>query len=174
MWSCRSGCADAGLQELKALLRQCSHPLYLVVIGFDSSALTDGRRHLAALASCDKASGICCVYCFFGFCLAFFFECRSIRCNPFISLLRVLSLRCCRSASSAALTIFCMQFLWMRRSCAISVLSSRQPTRGVTIGMTCMQPHVKVSDACFYYLASGVQLLAKALVTVHSGGCGLA
>lgn len=41
-------------QELKSLLRQCSHILYLVVLGLDSVALTDARRHLAALASCGK------------------------------------------------------------------------------------------------------------------------
>ncbi|CDI83047.1 origin recognition complex subunit 2, putative [Eimeria praecox] len=50
-----SASSERLVKELKALLRQCAHPLYLVVIGFDSSNLTDGRRHLAALASCDKA-----------------------------------------------------------------------------------------------------------------------
>lgn len=44
-------------QELKALLKQSCHLLYVIVIGFESSTLTDTRRHLAALASCDKASG---------------------------------------------------------------------------------------------------------------------
>lgn len=49
------------VKELKSLLRQCSHPLYLVVLGLDSLALTDARRHLAALASCDKVRLICSV-----------------------------------------------------------------------------------------------------------------
>ncbi|OEH80002.1 origin recognition complex subunit [Cyclospora cayetanensis] len=44
------------VKELKALLKQSAHPLYLVVLGLDSSTLTDSRRHLAALAACDEAS----------------------------------------------------------------------------------------------------------------------
>lgn len=43
-------------QELKALLKVCPHPLYLVVLGLDSSTLTDARRHLAALACSNKVS----------------------------------------------------------------------------------------------------------------------
>ncbi|XP_026192191.1 uncharacterized protein LOC34619262 [Cyclospora cayetanensis] len=47
------------VKELKALLKQSAHPLYLVVLGLDSSTLTDSRRHLAALAACDEVRLIC-------------------------------------------------------------------------------------------------------------------
>ncbi|KAL8426655.1 hypothetical protein Efla_005912 [Eimeria flavescens] len=47
------------VKELKALLQHVPHLLYLVILGLDSSALVDARRHLAALTSCDKVRLIC-------------------------------------------------------------------------------------------------------------------
>ncbi|KAL8446354.1 hypothetical protein Emag_004761 [Eimeria magna] len=46
------------VKELKALVSHVPHLVYLVVLGLDSSALMDARRHLASLASCDKANHI--------------------------------------------------------------------------------------------------------------------